>query len=117
MHTVMDSRNTDSDEMATTTTTITVPEAGQAFSLKLAHHDASYLPIARFNTIDGVVKSHAAEPEQTPLICYPKNGASDYEEHTGKDLDRFIDAAVQHYIRNGLAPAVSRTSDSQKRYD
>jgi hypothetical protein len=29
--------------MATVTTTLTVPEAAPAFSLKLAHHDKSYL--------------------------------------------------------------------------
>jgi hypothetical protein len=31
------------DSMATATTTLTVPEAAQTFSLKLAHHDKSYL--------------------------------------------------------------------------
>ncbi|CAK4023577.1 Male sterility, NAD-binding [Lecanosticta acicola] len=102
----MQPKTTGLNGMATTTTTITAPEADQQpFTLKLAHHDASYLPTERFKTIDGLLKSHAAEPEQTPLICYPKNGASDYEEHTGADLDRFTDAAVQYYIRNGLEPA------------
>lgn len=99
--------------MATATETITVPEAEQPFTLKLAHHDASYLPIARYQTIDGLLKSHAAEPDQTPLICYPKSTASDFELHTGRDLDQFVDAAVQFYVKNGLQPAVSAHLSSQ----
>ncbi|KAI5366289.1 Putative AMP-dependent synthetase/ligase, phosphopantetheine binding ACP domain, AMP-binding protein [Septoria linicola] len=95
--------------MATTTQTITPSstgnEASQPFTLKLPHHDPTYLPIHRFITIDGLLKSHANEKEQTPLICYPKSGASDFEEHTGQDLDRMTDAAVQYYLQNGLEPA------------
>lgn len=103
----MESFNSHRDDMATTTETVTVPEAEPPFTLKLAHHDASYLPISRFQTINGLLKSHAAEPEQTPLICYPKSTASDFELHTGRDLDRYTDAAVQFYLQNGLEPAVS----------
>lgn len=101
----------DRAKMAITTTTVTAPEAELPFTLKLAHHDASYLPIARFQTIDGLLKSHAAEPEQTPLICYPRSTASDFELHTGKDLDQYTDAAVQFYLQNGLEPAVSAGDD------
>lgn len=36
-------QTTSLDSMATETTTLTVPEAAQSFSLKLAHHDKSYL--------------------------------------------------------------------------
>lgn len=92
--------------MTTTAETITVPEAEQPFTLKLAHHDASYLPTSKYQTIDGLLKSHAAEPHQTPLICYPKSTASDFELHTGQDLDCFTDAAVQFYLNNGLEPVV-----------
>ena len=102
----MDQNHDTGANMATVTTTIAPPASGQPFSLKLKHHDASYLPTSKFNTIDGLLKSHAAEPEQTPLICYPKEGAADFELHTGQDLDRFTDAAVQFYLANGLEPAV-----------
>lgn len=56
-------------------------------------------------TIDGLLKSHAAEQEQTPLICYPRAGASDFEEFNGQEIDRLTDAAVQYYLHNGLEPA------------
>ncbi|KAF2164455.1 hypothetical protein M409DRAFT_56717 [Zasmidium cellare ATCC 36951] len=101
----MDSQSVDDKSMATTTETVTIPEAEPPFTLKLAHHDASYLPISRYQTIDGLLKSHAAESNQTPLICYPKSTASDFELHTGQDLDRYTDAAVQFYLENGLQPA------------
>lgn len=90
--------------MATTTSTI---EARHSLSLKLPHHDPLHLPINRFMTIDGLLKSHAAEPEQKPLICYPKSGAADFEEHTAADIDRYVDSAVEYYLANGLQPAVS----------
>ena len=104
-------KDTDAN-MATVTTAIAPPATGQPFSIKLKHHDASYLPTSRFNTIDGLLKSHAAEPEQTPLICYPKEGAADFELHTGQDLDRFTDAAVQFYLANGIEPAVRSIEES-----
>ena len=58
-------------------------------------------------TIDGLLKSHASESAEPPLICYPATGASDYEEHTAKALDKLTDAAVARYIELGLEPAVS----------
>lgn len=94
----------DQTAMATTTSTIEVREA---LSLKLPHHDPLHLPINRFMTLDGLLKSHAAEPEQKPLICYPKLGAADFEEHSATDIDRFTDSAVEYYLANGLQPAVS----------
>ncbi len=58
-------------------------------------------------TIDGLLKSHAAESEQKPLICYPHKGVADFEEYTAEVIDRFTDAACHFYIANGLEPAVS----------
>ena len=63
-------------------------------------------PIEKFTTIDRLLKSHAAEPIQKPLICYPSTGISDFAEYTASALDRLTDSAVQFYIRNGLEPAV-----------
>lgn len=57
-------------------------------------------------TIDGLLRSHAAEPDQTPLVCYPYQGVSDFEEHTAKDIERYTNLAVQFYLRYGLEPAV-----------
>ncbi len=64
-------------------------------------------PIEKFMTIDGMLRSHAAEPDEKPLICYPHQGVSDFEEYTAAAIDRYTDAAVQFYTNNGLAPVVS----------
>lgn len=63
-------------------------------------------PIEQFITIDRLLKSHAAEPDQRPLICYPEKGVSDFEDYSAAALDRYTDGAVDFYIRNGLPPAV-----------
>lgn len=70
---------------------------------------AGYPAIEKFMTIDGLIKSHAAEPDaaRKPLICYPVRGAADFEQHTAHDLDRCTDSVVQYYIEQGLQPAVS----------
>ncbi|KAK5132675.1 hypothetical protein LTR08_008719 [Meristemomyces frigidus] len=73
--------------------------------LQLSNDHTSFPPVEKFLTIDGLLKSHAAEPTQTPLICYPAKGVSDYEEHTAKALDKFTDAAVARYLELGLEPA------------
>jgi hypothetical protein len=70
---------------------------------------ASYPPIERFQTIDGLLKSHAAERDQKPLIAYPKSGVDDFDEHTAADLDRYTDAAVHFYTQHGLGPAVGNS--------
>lgn len=66
----------------------------------------------QFATIDGLLKSHAAQPDeaQRPLVCYPNHEAADFEEHTAGDIDRFADLAVRFYMQQGLAPAVRRKS-------
>ncbi|KAJ5703894.1 hypothetical protein N7493_011032 [Penicillium malachiteum] len=68
---------------------------------------ASYPPVEQFMTIDGLLKSHAAHPNESkkPLICYPVRGAADFEQHTAGDIDRYTDLAVRSYIEKGLAPA------------
>lgn len=68
-----------------------------------------YPAIDRFMTLDGLLKSHAAQPDESkkPLICYPVRSAADYEEHTAGALDQYTDVAVQFYMANGLQPAVS----------
>lgn len=66
-------------------------------------HDA-YPPIANFKTIDGLLKSHAAEPDQKPLICYPATGVDDFEEHSAVAIDHYTDRAVDFFKRHGLKP-------------
>lgn len=69
-----------------------------------------YPPIERFQTIDGLLRSHSAEQEQKPAICYPVNTSSDFEEHTPAEVDRYTDITAQYYIDHGLRPAVSTES-------
>ena len=61
-------------------------------------------------TIDDLLRSYVAEPVNTPLVGYPVQGVSDFEEYTAKDLDRFADAAVARYMTVGIEPAVSSCS-------
>ncbi|KAJ5614499.1 hypothetical protein N7528_008153 [Penicillium herquei] len=68
---------------------------------------ASYPPVEQFMTIDGLLKSHATQKNESekPLICYPVSGAADFEQHTAGDIDRYTDLAVRSYMEKGLAPA------------
>jgi hypothetical protein len=87
-----------------TTMTVTKP---QPPALRAGVMDHSiYPPIERFQTIDGVIRSHAAEEEQKPAICYPVKAAADFEEHTPAEVDRYTDTTAQYYIDQGLQPAV-----------
>ncbi|KAJ5376810.1 hypothetical protein N7509_013696 [Penicillium cosmopolitanum] len=68
---------------------------------------ADYPPVEEFMTIDGLLKSHAAQLDQArkPLICYPARKADDFEEHTARDLDQYTDLAVKYYMQQGIKPA------------
>lgn len=63
-------------------------------------------PTEKFMTVDGLLRSHAAERGQTPLICFPYQSVSDFEEHAAKDIERYTNLAVHFYMQNGLKPAV-----------
>ena len=69
-------------------------------------------PIEKFITIDGILRSHASQPEQKPLICYPAKGVADFEEYTAAARDKFSDTAVEFYIQHGLETAVSDLASS-----
>ncbi len=86
-------------------------EAADVAEASIFSHDA-YPSIERFQTLDGLLQSHAAELNQKPLICYPKTGVDDFEEHTAVALDRYTDAAVNFYMQQGLNHAV-RTLGTQ----
>ncbi|OQO09905.1 hypothetical protein B0A48_04259 [Cryoendolithus antarcticus] len=87
--------------MATTTTTTTVKPT---ISATKADHSA-YPPIESFLTIDGLLRSHASEHDQPPLVCYPVQTASDFEQHTAADVNRYVDTACEFYVKHGLSPA------------
>ncbi|KAK6422795.1 hypothetical protein LTR95_016617, partial [Oleoguttula sp. CCFEE 5521] len=89
--------------MATATTTTT---AKPIITATKADHSA-YPPIETFLTIDGLLRSHAARPNQAPLVCYPVQTSSDFEQHTAADIDRYVDIACEFYVKHGLSPADS----------
>jgi hypothetical protein len=92
--------------MSSTTTTVTMSEQRRPAQTGRMDHSI-YPPIERFQTIDGLLRSHAAEHEQKPAICYPVNTSSDFEEHTPAEVDGYVDISAQYYIDHGLEPAVS----------
>ena len=55
---------------------------------------------------DDLLRLRAADKTQSPLLCFPKSepGAVDYEEFSGRDIDRFVDQAAKYYMRCGLQP-------------
>lgn len=67
--------------------------------LRLKSHDSLY-------TIDDMIRSHAAEPEDFTLIGVPVAGLTDFEEHSARDVDRFANAAAARLQELGLKPAV-----------
>lgn len=100
---------------STITTTSTEPRLPGLSLQQQGPAWCSQPPIERFMTIDGLLKSHTADPDDLPLIAYPETGVSDFKEYTAKDIDKLTDAAVARYIESGLRPAVSTsllTSDT-----
>lgn len=55
---------------------------------------------------DDLLRLRAADKTQIPLLCFPKSerGTVDYEDFTGRDIDRFVDQAAKYYLRCGLQP-------------
>lgn len=58
---------------------------------------------------DDLLRLRAADKVQVPLLCFPNSerGTVDYEEFTGKDIDRFVDQAAVYYMRCGSLPTKS----------
>ena len=55
---------------------------------------------------DDLLRLRAADKTQIPLLRFPRSERDivDYEDFTGKDIDRFVDHAAKYYIRCGLQP-------------
>ncbi|KAI4722486.1 acetyl-CoA synthetase-like protein [Aureobasidium sp. EXF-10727] len=84
--------------MSTTTQTKMTFDPASFGKLRLKSHDSLY-------TIDDLIRSHAAEPEDFTLIGAPVKGLVDFEEHSARDIDRFADAAAARLQEMGLKPA------------
>lgn len=58
---------------------------------------------------DDLLRLRAADKTQVPLLCFPRSerGSVDYDEFTGRDIDRFVDQAAKYYMRCKLHPTKS----------
>lgn len=63
-----------------------------------------------FFTIDELIKKRVLELGDAPLLGYPNEGLLDFEEHSARAVDRYVDAAVQRLQQLGLPSVVSRAS-------
>jgi hypothetical protein len=84
---------------ATTVQTKTSLDPSSFGKTRSKNHDLLY-------TIDDLIRSHAAEPEDFTLIGAPVSGLVDFEEHSARDIDAYTDAAVARLQHMGLEPAV-----------
>lgn len=95
--------------MATTTLTSALPTSVQVVAdenspnngMRARPHPSTYW------TVDGLIRKHADEDEEIPMVGYQVTGAADYEIHTVKTIDRYIDAACWWYWKQGLQAADS----------
>lgn len=89
--------------MATETMAIAPPPVHSAVlpSMRSSTQDTQ-----KFYTIDGIVRTQAAEAPEHPLLGYPVKGVSDFALYTARALDELVDQAVAAYQRRGLKPVV-----------
>ncbi|GAW27381.1 putative nrps-like enzyme [Rosellinia necatrix] len=55
-------------------------------------------------TLDDLVRARASEMGDSPLIGYPNHSLLDFEEHSARSVDRYVDAAVEKLQQLGLPP-------------
>lgn len=67
---------------------------------------------SQFQVVHQVFRHRAADPQQVPLLAFPKNSHIDFEYFNGKDLDRFTDRAAWSYNALNLR-VVSIFSDQE----
>jgi hypothetical protein len=92
--------------MSHTTTVTLLPQTGKTILAR--SQDEIY-------TIDDLIRRRASELQDAPLLCYPREGLVDYEEHSAVAIDRFVDAAVAALQQRGLQPVVCSTKASSSR--
>ena len=74
----------------------------------LDNHPFDNTPLAaeELLIVDDLLIARAEDKIQLPLLCFPRSerGVTDYDEFTGKDIDRMVDHATKHYVASGLKP-------------
>lgn len=63
-------------------------------------------------TIDELIRSRAQQLKERPLLCYPRSGILDYEEHSASAVNGYVDAAVQVLQARGFREVVSANNKS-----
>ena len=58
-------------------------------------------------TLDELIKRRASDLEDLPLFGYPNQTVTDFEEHSARSVDKYVDAAVENLQKLGMAPVVS----------
>lgn len=56
--------------------------------------------------LDGLLRLRGIDKTHVPLLCFPntERGIIDYEEFSGRDIDRFLDQAAKFFLNCGLQP-------------
>lgn len=80
---------TETEEVPTSTRTLLLPTDGEIY------------------TIDELIRRRAAELKDAPLIGYPNEGVTDYEDHSAVAVDKYADAAAAALQQRGLKKVVS----------
>lgn len=83
-------------------------ESSTTTSLRLAGSDDAIY------TIDELIKQRASTFGDSPLLCFPKEGLTDYEEHSARAIDRYVDAAADALQGRGLERAVGGERSIQR---
>ncbi len=60
-------------------------------------------------TLDELIRSRAFEMGDSPLIGYPNHSLLDFEEHSARSVDQYVNAAADKLQQLGLPPVVSLT--------
>lgn len=65
-----------------------------------------YDEFGELKVLDDIIRHRAADDVQVPILGYPRfeDSVDDYELFTGKQLDRFIDLAIEKLVSSGLKP-------------
>ncbi|KAI0968454.1 hypothetical protein F4678DRAFT_443048 [Xylaria arbuscula] len=83
-------------------TTLTIAPEGGASTEALRPLVDPSRPI---HTLDELIRRRASEIGDSPLIGYPNHSLLDFEEHSARSVDKYVDAAAEKLRQQGL-PAV-----------
>ncbi|KAI2635716.1 acetyl-CoA synthetase-like protein [Hypomontagnella submonticulosa] len=66
--------------------------------------DHLYNTFGDLKVLDDIIRHRAADEPPVPILGYPRydDSVDDFEQFTGQQLDRFVDATCKHYLASGL---------------